>query len=156
MHVCIFKYMCICGVCYGNVAQVYMKSVQKVSSHIIWKIETFIEEDTRYKKQCVHGTMIPLSPLQSRHLGTSHNSPNHHQLPTMFSWISTTIWNLFLLPFQRLFSFWEKAEVTGHQIWAVSGLSHLGYLMFNQKTLHKTQHMSGHIVVMKLPISSCP
>ena len=27
-------------------------SVHKVSSHVIWKIETFIEEDTRYKKHC--------------------------------------------------------------------------------------------------------
>ena len=31
---------------------IYMRSVQKVSSHIIGKIETFIEEDTRYKKYC--------------------------------------------------------------------------------------------------------
>ena len=30
----------------------HMKSVQKVSSHVLWKIETFIEEDTRYKKHC--------------------------------------------------------------------------------------------------------
>ena len=39
----------------------YMKSVQKVSSHIIWKIETFIEEDTRYKKHCIQGsdTLVP-------------------------------------------------------------------------------------------------
>ena len=29
---------------------VYMRSVQRVSSHVIWKIETFIEEDIRYKK----------------------------------------------------------------------------------------------------------
>ena len=30
----------------------HMGSVQKVSSHVIWKMETFIEEDTRYKKHC--------------------------------------------------------------------------------------------------------
>ena len=30
----------------------YMRSVQKVSSHVIGKIETLIEEDTRYKKHC--------------------------------------------------------------------------------------------------------
>ena len=29
-----------------------MRPVQKVSSHVIWKIETFIEEDTRYNKHC--------------------------------------------------------------------------------------------------------
>ena len=31
---------------------VYICSVQKVSRHVIWKIETFIGEDTRYKEQC--------------------------------------------------------------------------------------------------------
>ena len=30
----------------------HMRSVYKVSSHIIWKIETLIEEDRRYKKHC--------------------------------------------------------------------------------------------------------
>ena len=34
-------------------------------------------QDTRY---IVHRT-LKLSALQSRHLGTSHSSPNHHQLP---------------------------------------------------------------------------
>ena len=29
-----------------------MRSVQKISSHVIWKIETFFEENTRYKKHC--------------------------------------------------------------------------------------------------------
>ena len=37
------------------------------------------------------------------------------------------------LPFQRRFWFGERPEVTGHQIWAVAGLSHLGDLMFCQK-----------------------
>ena len=39
------------------------------------------------------------------------------------------IWNLFL--FKGDFSF-GKWEATGHQIWAVAGLSHLGDLMFCQ------------------------
>ena len=41
----------------------HTRSVLKVSSHIIWKIETFIEEDTRYKKHA-HRTMTPQSPSQ--------------------------------------------------------------------------------------------
>ena len=36
-----------------------------------------------------------LSCLQSRHHGTSNSSPNCHQLPVIFSWISATVWNLF-------------------------------------------------------------
>ena len=30
----------------------------------------------------------------------------------------------------------EKPEVTGHQMWAVGRLSHLGDLMFHKKTLY--------------------
>ena len=36
-------------------------SVQKVSSHVIWKIETFIKEDMR---NIVHRTMMPQSPTK--------------------------------------------------------------------------------------------
>ena len=39
------------------------KSVQEVSIHVIWKIETFTEEDTRYKKH-VHRTMMLQFPLK--------------------------------------------------------------------------------------------
>ena len=35
-----------------NMESPHTKSVQKVSRHVMWKIETFIEEDTRYKKHC--------------------------------------------------------------------------------------------------------
>ena len=55
------------------------RSVQKVSSHTIWKIETFIEGDTTYKTLYIRQWC--LSPLQSRHLGTSHSSPSRCQLP---------------------------------------------------------------------------
>ena len=95
-----------------------------------------------------------LSPFQSRHLGTSHSSPNLHQLPHCI--FLNLINGLKSLPFQRWFSFWVKPEVAGHQIWAVGGLSHLGDLMFCQKILHKTWCMRGSIVVMKLLITSCP
>ena len=85
-----------------------------------------------------------LSPLQSRHLGTSYSSPNSHQLlHHMFLNLTDSLKSL---PFQRWFEFWEKPEVAGHQIWAVGGLSHRGALMFCQKTLHETWCMSGHVV----------
>ena len=38
-----------------------MRSVQKVSIHIIWKIETFIKEDTR---NIVHKTVMPQAPFK--------------------------------------------------------------------------------------------
>ena len=51
------------------------RSVQKVPSHVIWNIETFIEQETLYIGQW------RFSPLKNKHLGTSHISPNCHQLP---------------------------------------------------------------------------
>ena len=83
-----------------------------------------------------------LRPLQSRHLGTSHSSPNHHQLPCPI--FLNLINDLKSLHFQRWFYFWEKAEVSGLQIWALEGLSHLSDLMFCQKSLHKTRCVSGY------------
>ena len=81
-----------------------------------------------------------LSHLQSKHLGTSHSSPSRHQLLHRISPNLTD--GLKSLPFQRWFYFWEQREVTGHQIWAVVGLSHLGDLMFCQNTLHEMWCMS--------------
>ena len=78
----------------------------------------------------VHKTQWHLSPLWSRHLGTSHSSSNHHQLSCIFLNLTD---GLISLPFQRWFQFWEKPEVSGHQIWAVGGPNHVGGLMFRQK-----------------------
>ena len=81
------------------------------------------------------------SPLQSRSLGTSHSSSNRHYLPhRIFLNLTDGLKSLFC---QRWFYFWEKPEVAGCQIWAVRGLSHLGDLMFHQKTLHEMQCVSG-------------
>ena len=77
-----------------------------------------------------------LSPLQSRHFGTSHSSPNLYQLSCGI--FLNLIDGLESLPFQKWFWFWEKPEVTGRQIWDVEGLNHLGDVMFGHKTLHET------------------
>ena len=80
---------------------------RSVSSHVIWKIETFIEENTRYKKLCYIGQWC-LSPLQSRHLGTSHSSPNRHQL--LHRIFLNLLEGLKSLPFQRWFLVLGKAR----------------------------------------------
>ena len=94
-----------------------------------------------------------LSPLQSRHLGTSHSSPNCHQLPVVFSWILLKVWSLF--PFKGDFSFGKSQKLQGTKSGLWWGLSHLGDLMFRKKTLHETWCVSG-CVVMNLPVTSCP
>ena len=94
-----------------------------------------------------------LSPLQSRHLGTSHSSPNHHQLPCCI--FLNLISGLKSLLFKKWWQFSEKPELTGCHIWAVGGLSHLGNLMFRQKTLQEMWPTNGHIVMIKLLLITC-
>ena len=61
---------------------VNIRPVQKVSSHVIWKIETFIEEDTRYKKQeTLYIGNDASVPFKVGTFGTSHSSLNCHQMP---------------------------------------------------------------------------
>ena len=93
--------------------------------------------ETLYTGQC------HLSPLQSRHLGTSHSSASLHQLPRHI--FLSLIDSLKSLPFQRWFQFWEKPEVTGHQICAVGGLSHLGDLMFHQQLCTRRDAWAGSL-----------
>ena len=128
------------------------RSVQKVTSHVMWKREIFMEVDTRYKKHCTQDNEACL--LQNRHLGTSLISSPSYQLPHC---IFLNLINILKsLPFQMWFQFWEEPEVAGCQLWAVKGLSHLGDWMFRQKALHKTWCMSRCIIVIKLPVTSCP
>ena len=48
-----------------------------------------------------------LSPLQSRHLGTSHSSPSCHQLPTVISW---THWQSKISSFSKVILVLGKAR----------------------------------------------
>jgi len=52
--------------------------------------------------------------------------------------------------FQWRFWLWEKAEVTGSQIWAVGELTDLGDVVLCQKSPHKSCRMGRRSVVMKL------
>ena len=83
------------------------------------------------------------SPLQSRHLGTLYSSLNHHQLPyRIFLNLINSLKSLF---FERRFLFWKNPEVTGSQIWALRGESHLSGLIFLQKTLYEMLCMRGSL-----------
>ena len=96
----------------SHVSYLYTRSVQKVSSHVIWKIETFIEEGTRYKKHCTqdNDASVPFK------IGTlePHTVPVAISCPVVFSWISLTIWNLF--PFRGDFSFGKRSKSQGTKL----------------------------------------
>ena len=86
-----------------------MKSVQKVSSHGLWKIDISWR---KYKiQEALYIGQWCLSPLQSRHFGTSHSSPNHHQL-TCCIFLNLTE-GLKSLLFQRCFYFWKSQKLQG-------------------------------------------
>ena len=113
--------------------------------HLLKKIQ-----DT---KNIGHRTMIPQSPSKQAPWDLTRFSQTPSAAHHIFL---NLIRGLKSLPFQRRFQFWEKPEVAGCQIWAAGRLSHLGDFMFHQKTLHETGCMSRCIVMMKLPITSCP
>ena len=69
-----------------------MRSVQKVSVHVLWKIETFIEEDRRSKKHCTWDNDA-LVPYKVGTLGPHTVLPSTINRPVIFSWISSMAWN---------------------------------------------------------------
>ena len=58
-----------------------MNSVQKVSTYVIWKIETFTEEDTR---NIVHRTMAPQSPSKWAPWDLTQSSQSSSAAPLYF------------------------------------------------------------------------
>ena len=64
--------------------------------------ETFIEEDTRYKKHCTYSNDTSV-PFKVGTLGPHTVLPITISCPFIFSWISSMVWNVF--PFKGDFSF---------------------------------------------------
>ena len=127
-----------------NYAEVHPEGIQPCNMkyrHIYWR---------RYKKHCTQDNDASV-PFKVGTLGPHTVLPVAISCPIVFSWIPLTVWSHPSL--SKVILVLGKAR---SQIWAVGGLSHLGDLMFCQKTLHKTWCMCGRIDVMKLPITSCP
>ena len=132
-----------------------MRSVQKVFSQVLWKIQIF-EEDTRYKEHRHHYPMCNDAsiPFKVGTLGPHTVLPITTNYPSYFpesQWLS------------EISSFSKVNLVLGKtrsckvpNLGCSGGLSHLGNLIFCWKTLHKMWCISRHVVVMKLPITRCP
>ena len=83
-----------------------------MSSHVIWKIETFIDEVTRWKKHCTQDKDASV-PFKVGTLGPHTVLPIAISCPVIFSWISLMVWNLFLFKgdFKDFtYLFWERGR----------------------------------------------
>ena len=112
---------------------------------IYWRYKT---QETLYIGQWC------LSPLQSRCLGTSHSSPNLHQLPPL-SFPESHRWSEFF-SLSKVILVLGKARSHTVPNLGCRGPESSGWFDVLPKTLHETYCMSGCIVVMKLPITKCP
>ena len=110
-----------------------MRSVQKLYSHVLWKLETFTEEDTRYRK---HRTISlwnighSLSPLRSRHLGMSQFSQLLSVTPSYFP---ESHWWYEISSLLKVMLVLGKARSYRVPNLGCRGLNHLGDLIFHQK-----------------------
>ena len=84
--------------------------------------------------------MTPQSPSKK----APWDLPQFSQSPSAApSYFPESYWQSEISSLSKVILFWKKPEVTEHQIWAVGELSHLGDLMFHQKTLYEAWWMSG-------------
>ena len=107
----------------------------------------------RCKKHCTYNndTSVPFKVGTS---GPHTVLPNAISCPVIFSCISSMVWNL--SPFKGDFSFGKSQQSQGAKFGRYGVLSHLGDLMFHQKTTRHDTWVDRCVVVMKLPITSCP
>ena len=102
----------------------------------------------RYQKHCTWTTDLSV-PVKAGTLGPHPVSQSPSATPLYFL---ESHWQCEISSFKGDFSLGKSQKLQS----AKSGLSHRGDVMFRQKFLHKTQCMSECVVMMKLPITSCP
>ena len=132
-----------------------MRSVQKVSSHALWK-----NRDIYWRRYKIQETLYIgqwyLSPLQCSHLGTLHSSPSLHHLPLVFSWISSTVWNIFLFKVISVLGKARSFRVPNLGCW---GVESPGRFDVSQKknpspnVRHEWAHYCGEAANHQLPIA---
>ena len=85
----------------------YTRSVQKIPSHVLWKIDIYWR---RHKKHCTQDNVVSV-PFKVGTLGPHTVLPIAISCPVVFSWISSMVWNLF--PFKGDFSFGKSQKSQG-------------------------------------------
>ena len=96
-----------------------------------------------------------LSPLQSKHLGTWPVLPVTISCSIIFSWISSTVWNLF--PFKGDFSFGKSQKSQG-AISRLQGADSPGWFDVSpknsaQEVIHERAHCCNEAANHQLPIA---
>ena len=114
----------------------YMRSAQKVSSHVVWKMKTFSEEDRRGKKHCAQHSDASV-PFKVGTLGPHTVLPIAISCPVLFSWISSMVWNLFL---SKVILVLGKARRHRAPNVVCTGAESPGDLMFCKKTAWNVMH----------------
>ena len=104
------------------------RSVQKVSSHVLWK-----NRDVHWRRHKKHSTQDNDTsvPFKVGTLGPYTVLPVAISCLVIFSWISLAVWNLFL--FKGDFSFGKSLKSQGTKSGLQGAVSHLGDLMFHKK-----------------------
>ena len=132
-----------------------MRPVQRVSSHIIWKIRDIYWRRYQIQETLYIGQWC-LNPLQCRHLGTSCGFPNHHQLLCL---IFLNHWQSEISSISEVILVLGTARSYRAPHLGCWGLSHLGDLMFHQNTRPETRCLSRCLIMIKLrspfALSSC-
>ena len=90
----------------------HTRSVQEISGHLIWKIDTFIEEDTRYRIHCTQDNDNALVPFRVGTLGPHTVLQITISCSVIFCWISSMVWNLFPLKGDCSFGKSQKSQGT--------------------------------------------
>ena len=129
--------------------------VQKVSSHVIWKIETLIGDDTRYKNRCTQDNDASV-PFTVGTLGPHTVLSIAISCPIIFSWISLTVWNVF--PFRGDFCF-GKSRNHRAQILGCRGAELLGWFDVLSKNsawdvMHEWAHCHNEATNHQLPTAA--
>ena len=107
-----------------------------MSSHGIWKIETFTEEDTRYKKHCTYNSDVSI-PFKAGTLGPHTVLPIAIICPVIFSWIFE---GLKPLPFEKILVLRKSiSHRASNQGWTGQTFSHT--------TLCDAWHVAGGVTL---------
>ena len=130
----------------------YMSSIQKVSSHVIWKIEAFIGEDTRHRKHCTQDNDASV-PFKAGTLGP------HTVLPIAISWLiifSWTHWQSEISFLSKVILVLGKARSFRVSNLSCSGAESSGWFDVLPKNSAGDVMHEQCVVVMRLPVTSCP